>query len=453
MNPRPQSAASDLDRPSEFSASGSVYESDYPGPNRSGLINATAILWRDRKQLRNLTLAGGTLTLLVVLLVPNTYDSTVRLMGSDAHNGSQMAMLATVLGKADGTINRLASDFLGGGSQNEAVMGVLRSRTVAQHIVDKFNLKRVYWIRKDSDARDKLAERTGVSEDRKTGIISITVTDRDPHRAADMARAYVDELNSLLNLVNTSAAHRQRIFIEQRLKEVRDELADASVKLRDFSTKNSTLDPKEQGKAMVGAVVTLQGELIAIQTELKGLEQVYSVNNVRVRSAKARIAELQRRLQEFHGNDSNLTPDTGDDLEYPTIKELPGLGLTYGDLYRDLKLHEAVFETLTAQYELARIEEAKEIPTVKVLDPADVPDKKSGPPRAIITALGLLMSFCLASVWLVGRTLWKDIDRHDPRKQLALEVWEDTRPLYSRLQARLHRERNGSAARSADAAD
>jgi uncharacterized protein involved in exopolysaccharide biosynthesis len=206
---------------------------------------------------------------------------------------------------------------------------------------------------------------------------------------------------------------------------------------------------------MVDAAVTLQGQLMATQAELKGLQQIYSENNVRVRSAKARMMELQHQLQNLHGSDADASAVAkgSNDSLYPTFRKLPALGLTYADLYREVKLREAVFETLTEQYELARIEEAKEIPNVKVLDAADVPDKKSGPPRAMITALGTLMSFCVGSLWLVGRAVWREIDRRDPRKRLALEVIQDATPVYSRLRAKLHRDGDGSKAHSAGAAD
>lgn len=455
MNPQPQSNLSTLTTSTEFSHPQAGYESEYAPANQSAVINATAIVWRKRQLLMKITVSGALLALTIALLVPNMYESTVRLMGPDDRGGSQMAMLAGVLGKAGGAINGIASDLLGMSSPGETVMGVLRSRTVAQNIVEKFNLKKVYWVRRDSGAREKLADRTSISEDRKTGIITVTVVDHDPVRAAEMARAYIDQLNGLLNEVNTSAAHRQRVFIEERLKEVKQELADASLRLSDFSAKNTALDPKEQGKAMVDAAVTLQGQLMATQAELKGLQQIYSENNVRVRSAKARITELEHQLRDLRGNsvDEPGADNGSDDSLYPTLQKLPGLGVTYADLYREVKLREAVFETLTEQYELARIEEAKEIPNVKVLDPADVPDKKSGPPRAIITVLGMLMSFCLGCVWIVGHAMWLEIDRCDPRKQLALEVMQDATPVYSRLRAKLHRDGNGTNARAAGAAD
>jgi uncharacterized protein involved in exopolysaccharide biosynthesis len=406
---------------------------------QSAIINCAALLWRQRKWLAQATAVGGVLTLLISLLVPNRYESSTELMSPDMRGGASEALMTGLLSRAGNGLAGLSANLLGIDSSGAIFIGVLRSRSVADNLVQKFDLKKVYRDRRDMDARADLAERTTISEDRKTGIITISVEDRDPRRATDLATAYVDELNHLLSEVNTSSAHRERVFIEDRLKVVKEGLDVASKQLRDFSAKNATLDPKEQGKAMVGAAVTLQGELIATETQLRGLEPIYSDSNIRIQSLRARIAELRHQLQELRGTDAPplSASAASDDASYPTFRQLPGLDLTYADLYREVKLREVIFETLTQQYEMAKIAEAKEIPSVKVLDPANLPEKKSGPHRTLITALGILFSFALGAVWVVGSAVWKEIDPDDPRKQLSAEIFSDTRPTYAELQQRV----------------
>jgi capsule polysaccharide export protein KpsE/RkpR len=146
---------------------------------------------------------------------------------------------------------------------------------------------------------------------------------------------------------------------------------------------------------------------------------------VRVRSVKGRINELQHQLEKLSGkgeSDSNLTPQPSDSL-YPSIRKLPLLGVTFADLYRKTKVQEVVFETLTKQYELAKVQEAKEIPTVKVLDTPVVPDKRAFPPRILIIVIGTVLTFCAGVMWVFGKTLWNATDANDPRKVLALEVF------------------------------
>ena len=232
--------------------------------------------------------------------------------------------------------------------------------------------------------------------DRKSQIITISVTDHDPKRAAAMGQAYVAELNRLVAELSTSSARRERIFLEERLKSVSQDLESAEKEFSQFSSKNTTLDIKEQGKAMVEAAATLQGQYIAAQSELEGLKQIYTDNNVRVRSVRARIDELKHQLEKLGGKGESMTDASsqpGDSL-YPSIRKLPLLGVTYADLYRRTKIQEAVLETLTKEYEMAKVQEAKEIPTVKVLDPANIPDKKSFPPRTLISAVGHCTRFC-----------------------------------------------------------
>jgi uncharacterized protein involved in exopolysaccharide biosynthesis len=175
---------------------------------------------------------------------------------------------------------------------------------------------------------------------------------------------------------------------------------------------------------MVEAAAALQGQLIAAQSESEGLKQIYSDNNFRVRSVRARIDELQKQLEKLGGKGESSTTVSAQPSEsmYPSIRKLPLLGVAYADLYRRTKIQEAVLETLTKEYEMAKVQEAKEIPTVKVLDAADIPDKKTFPPRLFIIFLGTLLALASAAVWIFGNEAWREIDASDPRKMFAQEV-------------------------------
>lgn len=307
---------------------------------------------------------------------------------------------------------------------------LFRSRSVQDNVVDRLHLQKVYRSRYKQDARRRLNGLTDVSEDRKSGVISVTVTDESPQRARDIAQAYVEELNRLLSQVSTSSARRERIFIEQRLTAVKGDLEDAEKQFGAFASKNSTLDIKEQTKAMVESAGVLQGQLIASESELQSLEQIYTSSNVRVRSLQARVDELKRQLQKIEGTDASLVSSAGisgaaqSDEIYPPIRKLPLLGVEWADLYRRTKIQETVYELLNQQYELARIQEAKEIPTVNVVDPANVPERKSSPHRLLIV-LGLtLFSVIGAAVWIIGSERWQHMDSHDPGKILAESVWQ-----------------------------
>jgi uncharacterized protein involved in exopolysaccharide biosynthesis len=254
----------------------------------------------------------------------------------------------------------------------------------------------------------------------------ITVTDQSPQRAAAIAQAYIEKLNGTLAEVSTSSARRERIFLEGRLQSVNQDLEAAEREFSQFASKNTAIDIKEQGKAMVDAAATLQGQYIAARSELEGLRQLYSDNNVRVRSLQARVAELEDQLKKVGGKDESTSlgkPTEGDSL-YPSIRKLPMLGVPYADLYRKTKVQEAVFETLTQEYELAKVQEAKEIPTVKVLDTPNLPERKSFPPRTLITLLGAMLSLACGVAWVLGHTMWEQTSPTDPGKVLAQEVFD-----------------------------
>lgn len=393
------------------------------------VLAAARRLWDQRRLLVRVTLSGLLAATLLAFLLPKEYVSTTQLMPPDTRVGSSPALLAGLSGPASGLAGK-AGDLLGMKSTGALFVGILRSRTVADRLIERFDLKKVYGVRLLKYARTRLEDNTSISEDRKSGIITLTVKDRDPRRASEMAQAYVGELNQLVAELTTSAAHRERVFLEERLKDVKRDLVSAAKEFSEFSSKNTVIDIKEQGRAMVDAAATLQGQLIAAQSELKGLEQIYTDNNVRVRALRARITELQHQLEKLGGKPmaaGGAGADPAADAIYPSIRKLPLLGVTYADLYRRTKIQETVYELFTQQYELAKVEEAKGIPSVKVLDVADVPEKRSFPPRLLVIFLGSLLSLCLGVAWVLGDAAWKSVDPQDPGKVLALEILQTTK--------------------------
>jgi capsule polysaccharide export protein KpsE/RkpR len=344
---------------------------------------------------------GFLIGVLIALVLPNQYSSTVQLMPPDMNSLSGVDMFATLAGNRPNlpATGGLASSLMK--SAGATFIGVLGSRTVADALIERYDLRRVYGVRKFTDARAELANRTRAVEDARSGILTITVTDRDPARARDLAQAYLQELDRLVAQLSSSSARRERIFLEARLKEVKEELDTAARRLSQFSSRNATLDVERQGLAMLDAAARLQGELIAARAELRGLETIYAGDSVRVRSVQARVLELERQLQKLGGSSQEDASQP-----YPSMRKLPLLGLTYADLLRQVKLEESVFEILNKQYEVAKVQEAKEIPVVKVLDQPELPDRKSSPSRLLIALSGMLAGFLCGCLWRSGPALW-----------------------------------------------
>jgi len=410
-----------------------VQEQDFPSPPASleafesseKSFAYLVLLWRHRRMLLRVGLYALAASSVIAFLIPSRYESTARLMPPDNQSASGLAMAATTISGTPGGLSGIANDLLGLKNTSDLFVGILSSRTVQDKLVQEFDLKKLYSDRHIEDARADLADHTSITVERKSQIISITVTDKSPQRAAAMGQAYVEELNRLVADLSTSSARRERIFLEGRLQAVNQDLEAAERDFSQFASKNTAIDVKEQGKAMVEAAAMLQGQLIAAQSQYEGLREIYMDNNPRVRGMKARIDELQRQLEKLGGKDESATTVTGQpgDSMYPSIRKLPLLGVAYADLYRRTKIQEAVLETLTKQYELARVQEAKEIPTVKVLDLARVPDKKSFPPRLLIILFGTVFAVVAAGVGILGNQTWQETDASDPRKILAQEIF------------------------------
>jgi uncharacterized protein involved in exopolysaccharide biosynthesis len=384
-------------------------------PIEISIVELGVAIWHRRRWLAKVIGLGTLVAIGIALLMPNKYTSTAQLMPPDPQALSSTSMLNALVGA--GSIGpSLAGGLMSARTPAGTFIGILDSQTAQDDIINRFDLRRVYHRKLYFDARKILTERTTIVEDKKSGIISISVTDRDPNRARDLAEAYVEELDKLVNKVSTSSARRERVFLEERLISVKNDLDASSRALSQFSSRNATMDPQRQGEATVEAAGKLQGELIAAESELSGLKAQYTDDNMRVREVRGRIDELQSQLRKMSGVGDNVNgADLKADQFLPSVRKLPLLGFTYYDLYRQVTMQGAIYETLTKQYELAKVQEAKEIPPIKVLDEPEVPERKSFPNRKIIVLLGTLVAASAGIAWIIiGRKLWDHLRRLFP---------------------------------------
>ena len=387
-----------------------------PSPSWLGWTDALYHLWLQRRQIFRWVVLGFVLSTIAAWRYPK-YESTAQIMPPDS-GGSGLASLLPALSKSPGLIG-MASDMMGMKSSSAVFARVLESRTVQDHLIDRFDLRKVYSQKYWEDARKKLTKRTTISEDKKSGVIAISVQDHDAALATQLANAYVEELGSVLAKVSTSAARRERIFIEQRLADENNNLQDAEKQFSQFASTNMALDVPEQTKVEVEAAARLQGELIAAKAQLEGLKQTYTEENIRVKGVQAHVNELQRALARINSGRVSTAQDSSS--PYPSVRNLPILGVKWADLYRQTKIRETVVELLTQQYEMARIQEAKEIPSVKVLDPASTPERRE-PSWKLVILVGTLLSALLACVGYFIKNWWDRWDQDDPRRILISQV-------------------------------
>jgi uncharacterized protein involved in exopolysaccharide biosynthesis len=391
------------------------------------------LLWRHRRLLARVTGIALVMSLVIAFTLQKQYKASASIMPPD-QQGSGAMLLAALAGRggsaggALGGLGSLAGGLLGGHPTAALYENLLASGTVAGHLIDRFHLQTVYHSKYRMSTAKRLAKNTKITDDKKSGVISITVQDSDPVRARDLAQAYLDELNNLLIATSTSSARQERIFIERRLASVHDDLEQAQLALSEFSSKNSTIDITSQTRAMVEGAARVQAEILVERSGLDAIRQIYGDSNVRVRETEARIGSLQQELGKMGGTSAPLAADgtsTSSDIQnslYPPLRQLPRLAVPYADLYRRVKVQETVFELLTQQYELSRIEEAKNTPVVSVIDPPGIPERKSSPARLLVALSLTAFSFVVTAVLLLLRESWEKVSANDSRKVLAEEV-------------------------------
>jgi capsule polysaccharide export protein KpsE/RkpR len=384
-------------------------------------------------------------SIVLAFVIPSHYKSSVRFVpaenSSSTGSSSMMGLLSKAIGGSDNSSMGFgldAASLLGAKTPGAFYVEVLKSRSVQDRLINRFDLRARYRKATYFEARKKLTSFTDIEEDKKSGVITLTVTDYEPKIAAQIANAYIEELNRLAVDLNTSSAHRERQFLEDRLATARQDLARASASLSQFTSKNSMVDPQNEGRAVMDAAARMQGELIASETELKGLQQIYSDDNIRVRTLRARMAELRSQLRKLVGPEAEAAGAGSIDFSapYPSMHTLPGLGSRYADLYREAKIQEAVYAFVTQQYEMAKIQEAKELPIVRVMDAGVAPEKRSSPIRSLVVGGSVLGAILLACLWVMGKNRWEQVPADDAYRLLAADVAGEVRSVLGKLRGR-----------------
>ena len=341
----------------------------------------------------------GLITALIVLVMPVTYTASTVILTSQSGSGGAAALL----GELGGSLGALASLGGGGllGSQSDTFVGVLNSRTVADEMIEKFHLQKVYRKRTLVDTRKSLAKHTHI-EGTKGSFIRISVDDHDAHRAADMANTYVDELYRRNQTLALTTASQRRLFLENQVNAEKDQLANVEAAFRELQQKTGVIQLAGQAEMTLRSMAQLRAEISAKEVLLEQLRTTETEQNTDVQRLESGLNALREQLKKAES-------DSSADNYFVSAGRIPQAGLEYLRRMRDVRYHEALFETLAKQYELARIEEAKAPPVIQVVDKAIVLDRRSWPPRALLVLLALFTSGVLLSGWVLLRDKWNKV--------------------------------------------
>jgi uncharacterized protein involved in exopolysaccharide biosynthesis len=346
------------------------------------LLDLLIVLAKHKRIVLGAPLATGVVAAIVSLLIPNVYTGTTRILPPQQSASAATALL-NQLGGALGGLAGLAGGALGVRSPNDLYVGMLKSRTVADNLITRFELAKLYDEDRLSDTRKRLEKETIIAVGRD-GIITVEVDDRDPKRAADLANAYVDELKKLTKVLAVTEASQRRLFFEQQLIQAKDNLTAAEIAARQGLQKGGLAQVDAQGRSMIEVTARLRAQISAKEVQLGAMRTFAAEGNPELQRTQQELEALRRELARIEGSSPIATIGKGEASGNAGLDNLGRL--------RDVKYYEFLYELLAKQYEIARIDEAKDPAIVQVMDRAIEPDRKSKPRRSLIVLLSTLVA-------------------------------------------------------------
>ena len=379
-----------------------------PREDEIQLMDLFRLLLRNARLIFWMTAASAVIAVAVSLLLPNYYKAETRILPPQEKGGNLAAQL---LGQAGGLMG-LAGGVANVKTQGEMFVEMMKSRTVLDRIVDRFDLLKLYGKRYRQDARQRLFKCLTVREDRKSGIIILTVEDREPKRAADMGNAFVEELKSLAGGLAISEAGQRRMFFDDQLRHTKESLARAEEEIKSFQQRTGVFQIDAQARAIIEGIARLRAGIAVKEVEAKVLRSFATAQNPDVQRIEEEIRALRTELEKLETSKGH-----GSDPLMPSGR-VPEMGTEYLRKLRQLKYNETLYELLLKQYELAKLDEARDTVVIQVIDRAVPPERKSRPHRALIVSLATATGLFLA-VFVV---LWTEWSRIKSQKRSGDEI-------------------------------
>jgi tyrosine-protein kinase Etk/Wzc len=348
-----------------------------------------AIAERKRTVLR-MTAIFAVLAIIISLILPVRYIATVTLL--PPQEGSSMAAaMASQLGNLGG-VAALAGGGLGLKNPNDRYVAMLQSRTVEDAMVQRYGLMQEYHKRYLSDARKAFQDHTTVDGNGKDGLLHISVEDHDPQRAAELANGYVGQYRDLSQHLAITEASQRRLFFQQELEQAKNNLANAEVALEQTEQKTGVIQPDSQARALIESAATLRAQITAREVQIEGMQTYATGQNSELIQAQQELAGLRAQLAKLGGSEDS----SGSEVLIPKGL-VPKAGMEYVRGLRDVKYYETIFDILARQFELAKLDEAKEGAVIQVVDPAIPPDRKSFPKRSLIVLGATVAGFFIGA--------------------------------------------------------
>jgi uncharacterized protein involved in exopolysaccharide biosynthesis len=382
-----------------------------PGSEQDpGILDALIFLARHKRILTLVPLGAAIAAAGISLLLPNIYAGITKILPPQ-QNQSASAMLLSQLGGLAG----LPGAALGIKNPNDLYVGILKSRTVADALIERFDLRMRYDLEDLHDTRRALEKRTSISHGRD-GIITIQFEDEERKLAAAVANAYIEELYRLTQTLAVTEAGQRRLFLEKQLQLTKDGLASAEMALRKTQETTGLIKLDDQSRAIIEAVANLRAQISAKEVQAGTMRAFATERNPEYYRIQQELAGLRAELARLE----RTNPLGSGDIFIPTGK-VPEAGLEFVRRLREVRYYETVFELLAKQFEIAKIDEARDTSIVQVLDRAIEPEKKSRPHRSRIVIVTAVLAF-LATLLIAFLRDVRERVRSDPEQARKLDT-------------------------------
>lgn len=383
--------------------------------DRTNLLEYLMVLIRYRRFMFLNTLAVCLIVALISLLLPSWYTAHTTILPPEKETPLIGLTPSLLGGFAAG--GEMALPLMATPSDVIAVM--LRSRSVGEKILEKTDLMQVYQTNSREQGLRELASHMTVKVTPE-GMVSLDFEDRDGERAALVANLFIQEVDLINRAANNSRARNTRLFIQERIEKTQKDLTLAEENLRGFQELHKTVSLDEQMKTAIQTAANLKAEMVLNEIELNVLGQNLSPSHPQIRQLRSRISQIRKQLEKLEFGDQDAAPEQNQVLDVP-FSEVPKLSLELARLTRDLKIQEAIFELLSQQYEEARIQEAKDTPTIQVLDRAIPPEKRSRPRRALMVVMAAVASLFVGTIFVLGLEYLKTSQKRNPEEFTKIE--------------------------------
>ncbi len=378
-----------------------------------GLLDLLTWLGEGKRLIAAVTAIAVVGSVVFALLKPNIYTARTTLLPPGAQQQSSSAAALAALGSLGGL-----AGGLGGKTPDELYVNLLKSDSVQRALATRFDLYTRYKIETYEVLRTAIPQNVRVSSDKKSGVITVEVDDKEPKFAADLANGYAAEITKLLGRLAVSEAQQRRVFFDQQLKETKDNLVKAEQALRSVQEKSGMIVLDQQAEAIIKAAAELKTKIIEREVRLKVLRTGTTAENPDVQMLNSELAALRSELARMESASGTASPRGGGGIDIP-VGKLPAAGLEYVRAAREVKFQETMLASMLRQFEIAKLDEAKEGPALQQVDVALPPDRKSKPARALIVMAATLAALLGASLFVIARRYRALLREQDPQSAQA----------------------------------